>query len=82
MDHARSDRILRPRQAAERLGVSLPTLYRWERDRALPQRIILGPGCSGWLDSELIAWLASRPRGAEGRDAIGHRSAGNGGAGR
>lgn len=57
------DRILRPRQVADRFGVSLPTLWRWRRDGQLPEVIRLSPGCVGWRTSDIDAWVAARAEG-------------------
>lgn len=59
--------LLRPRAAARYLGVSPPTVYRWEASGLLPPRIVLGPGVSGWRLADLNALLESRPRGGDAR---------------
>ena len=49
------------RQAAARLAVSVPTVWRWARERPdfpKPQR--LGPNCTRWRLSDLEAWEAQR----------------------
>ncbi|RME85089.1 MAG: AlpA family phage regulatory protein [Caldilineae bacterium] len=59
----RSDnlRILRPAEAAKALGVSRSTLYHWcKHDPDFPPRIQIGPRSTGWLESDLLAWLESR----------------------
>lgn len=50
-------RIVRPRELAERLGISRVTLWRWERLGKLPPKRQLGPHLIGWLESELEAWF-------------------------
>jgi prophage regulatory protein len=55
-----SDRILRPRQLADRFGLSLATLWRLRRRGDLPEPIRLSPGCVGWRTSEIDAWLTAR----------------------
>jgi prophage regulatory protein len=57
-------RIVRPSEAARLLGISRATLYRWERAGRLATRVILGPGVSGWRESDLAAFIDSSPRGA------------------
>jgi prophage regulatory protein len=54
------DRILRPRQLADRIGLSLATLWRLRRRGDLPEPIRLSPGCVGWRTSVIDAWLAAR----------------------
>lgn len=54
------DRVLRPRELADCLGLSLTTVWRLRRRGALPQPIRLSPGCVGWRASAIAAWLASR----------------------
>jgi prophage regulatory protein len=54
------DRILRPRQLADRIGPSLATLWRLRRSGDLPEPIRLSPGCVGWRTSEIDAWLTAR----------------------
>jgi prophage regulatory protein len=54
------DRILRPRELAAYIGLSLATLWRLRRAGALPEPIRLSPGCVGWRISIVDRWLASR----------------------
>ncbi len=59
--------ILRPRDAANHLGVSISTLYRWEREcPGFPKRIKLGPRASGWRLADLESWLERQA--AQGRE--------------
>ena len=55
-----SDRILRPRELADRIGLSLATLWRLRRRGDLPEPIRLSPGCVGWRSSDIEAWLSTR----------------------
>lgn len=55
-------RILRPREAAAILGVSKPTLYRLAAAGRIPQRVKVGPNCSGWVSDELFEFVAGLPR--------------------
>lgn len=53
-----SQAILRPKAAAEYLGITVSTLYRWAADRPdFPKRIKMGALASGWRKSDLDAWL-------------------------
>lgn len=54
--------LYRPAKAAEYLGVSKATLYRYEKEGRLPPRAIVGPGASGWRLSELDKFLDDLPR--------------------
>ncbi|MBU2804054.1 AlpA family phage regulatory protein [Acidithiobacillus ferridurans] len=56
-------RVLRPRQAAELLGIGRTTLWRYARLPGFPCRIRLGDNAVGWLESDLLAWLESRKEG-------------------
>jgi prophage regulatory protein len=55
-----SDRIIRPRDLADRIGLSLATLWRLRRRGDLPEPIRLSPGCVGWRTSQIEAWLVAR----------------------
>ncbi len=53
--------ILRPAQVAKMLGISLPTLWRWDRDdNTFPPKIRLGPNMVGYLAADIETWLAAR----------------------
>lgn len=65
--------IIRPAQAARLLGISRATLYRWEAAGRLAPRVILGPNTSGWRESDLEAFIAAAPRGAQGSEDLGQR---------
>lgn len=59
-------KIIRAKELAERLSISRVTVWRWARSGLLPAKRKLGPHVSGWLDSDIDAWLASKaPAGAE-----------------
>jgi prophage regulatory protein len=61
LDHPTTiDRIVRELECRRRSGLSRSTRWRLERDGKFPKRRSLSPGCSGWLDSELAAWIAAR----------------------
>jgi predicted DNA-binding transcriptional regulator AlpA len=50
-------KILRINDLASLLGVSRTTLWRMEKDGELPSRINVSQGVSGWLESDIKAWL-------------------------
>ena len=57
--------VLRQHDVCEMLGVSRATLWRWQRDGHFPKPKQIGPdgprALSGWLASDVEAWLAGRP---------------------
>jgi len=55
-----SDRIPRPRELAQRIGLSLATIWRLRRRGELLDPIRLSPGCVGWRASDIDTWLARR----------------------
>ena len=50
-------RLLRAREIAFRLGISIPTLYHWEKTEGFPARIRLGPNSVAWKGDEVKQWL-------------------------
>lgn len=54
------DQIIRPRELANRIGLSLATIWRLRQRGDLPEPLRLSPGCVGWRASDIQAWLASR----------------------
>lgn len=54
-------KVLRWREVEERIGVSRSTLWRWVRDGRFPPGVRLGPNAVGWVETEVDAWLESRP---------------------
>lgn len=64
-----STRILRAAELAERLGISRVSLWRWERERRMPPKRIVGPNVVGWLESEIEEWIASLPTAARRGEA-------------
>lgn len=64
----KTDRIFRPKDAAAKLGVVRPTLYRWIDLGLLPPPIRLGLRATGWRESALDEFLTRRE--AVGRAAV------------
>ena len=60
VNSASGDRFVREPECELRTGLSRSTRWRLERKGLFPRRRQLSPGCSGWLDCELSAWIASR----------------------
>lgn len=49
------------KQAAERYGVSRPTIWGWlKKDPTFPKPLALSPGCTRWRLADLEAWEAER----------------------
>jgi prophage regulatory protein len=53
--------FLRKSEVARRLGVTIRTLERWERDGRFPVRVQIGPGTVGYRENEIAEFAASRP---------------------
>lgn len=54
-------RALRVEKVAERIGLSVPTVWRRARlDPTFPRPFKLGPQSTAWLEHEVDAWLAQR----------------------
>ena len=61
-NHLNKDRILRPKQTKEVVSLSMATMYRLAKDEdsTFPKPIKLSEHASGWLESEIYAWLEER----------------------
>jgi prophage regulatory protein len=55
-----ADRFVRERECREISGLSRSTRWRLQRAGRFPQRRQISPGCTGWLMSEISAWLSER----------------------
>ena len=52
--------LLRTTQVAQKLGISRSTLLRREKEGALPRRVYISNRISGWLDTDIEAFLEER----------------------
>ena len=53
--------ILRPKALCKILGISIPTLYRWEAQGKFPvKKIKIGPNSVGYRSDEFIEWFESK----------------------
>ena len=52
--------LLRTLQVAQKLGISRSTLLRREKEGALPRRVYISNRISGWLDTDIEAFLEER----------------------
>ncbi len=57
---AKKERIIRKPELLAMLGVSDPSLWRWERAGNFPKRLRLGGSACGWLKSEVDNWLQAK----------------------
>jgi prophage regulatory protein len=61
--------LLRKPEVLRRVGVDYSTLHRWLKsgEHGFPQPVVINPGAIrqtvAWVEAEVEAWLASRPRG-------------------
>lgn len=53
-------RVLRKKEVLSMVGISDPTLWRWEKEGTFPRRLRLGGNSCGWLQSEVDGWIADR----------------------
>ncbi|HSL83584.1 MAG TPA: AlpA family phage regulatory protein [Thermoanaerobaculia bacterium] len=64
-----TDRIIRRAELLQITGVSAASIYRWVASGTFPAPMKLGPNATGWLESEVVAWLQSRERAVEVRES-------------
>jgi|UniRef100_A0A7C3SI69 prophage regulatory protein len=64
-----NDRILRKRTVLALTGISNSTLWRLERQGKFPARRRISPRLVGWLQSDVLNWLNSRPQ-VEGNQMV------------
>jgi len=55
------ERLLRVRDVLTRIPVGRATLYKWMNKGAFPQPLKLGGGIVAWRQSDIDAWIESRP---------------------
>ena len=51
------EKIIRPKELSEMIGVSRTSLWRFERDGNFPKHINLGVRSIGWRLSEIYIWM-------------------------
>lgn len=52
--------VLRRKQVAALLNISLATLWRWGQAGGFPRPVQLGPRCVGFRKADIDAWIANR----------------------
>jgi prophage regulatory protein len=55
--------VLRLQAVEQATGLSAPTIYRAIRRGDFPRQVRLSPGCVGWIDADVQAWVESRLQG-------------------
>ena len=53
-------RLVRPNELAKVLGVSTVTLWKWRRDRILPEPMKIGPRFIAWETHVIEQWIKSQ----------------------
>jgi prophage regulatory protein len=66
MNSFTADRLLRLPQVLAIVGLSRDSVYRLAREGRFPRPLKLAEKASAWRESEVQAWMASRPRGTGG----------------
>ena len=56
------DRLLRLPEVMGIVGLSRSTIYAMVEQGLFPQQVLLGQRAVAWWESEILAWIASRPR--------------------
>lgn len=54
------EKIIRKPELLEIVGVSHPTIWRWEQKGLFPKRVSLGKNSTGWVESEIRDWLQKK----------------------
>jgi prophage regulatory protein len=53
-------RLIRPKELAKALGVSTVTLWKWRRDKILPEPLKIGPRFVAWQPETIEKWLKAQ----------------------
>ena len=52
------NKIIKPKELAEQLSISIATLYRWHANGTIPiEKIQVGPRSVGYRQSDVNAWI-------------------------
>jgi prophage regulatory protein len=51
------NKMIRPKELAEMLGVSTVTLWTWRKKNILPEPTSIGPRLIGWQQDVIDEWL-------------------------
>jgi len=52
--------ILRPKQLANYLSVSVATIWRMQQAEDFPKKVRISQRAVGWIESDIILWLEKR----------------------
>ncbi len=55
-----TQRLIRLRTVREKTGLAKSTIYAFVQQDRFPRPVKLGDRSSGWVESEVDAWIASR----------------------
>jgi prophage regulatory protein len=53
-------KIIRAKELAKKLTISVPTLWRMEQSGELPPKIQISKRISGWRESDIQEWMKQR----------------------
>lgn len=53
-------KIIRPKELANMLSISISTLYKMQDDGQLPDKVKISSNAVGWLRSDIDEWLSKR----------------------
>ena len=56
-----SDRLLRRQEVEELTGLSRASIYRWMGSGEFPRSVRVGSKAVRWKESDITAWIQSRP---------------------
>ena len=56
--------ILRRKQVQARTGLSRSTIYLYIKAEQFPKPVALGPRAVGWIEAEVVEWIANRLKAA------------------
>ena len=56
------DRLIRLKEVSSKIGMSRSTIYDLTAKGLFPDRVLLGRRAVAWRESEIDAWIATRPR--------------------
>ena len=62
-------RIIRSTQITAHVGLSMRQCNRLESEGRFPRKVKLGENSSGWLESEVNAWIEARAAERDGKAA-------------
>ena len=54
------EKLIRPKHLSEKLGVSIPTLYRLMKKPEFPDKIRISSQAIGFRESEISEWMESQ----------------------